>query len=640
MAKPQAKKRKSSARPWFSFLWEASPSRLPAWAFIAALILFIGIFSFRHLGCLDTGFHIKTGEWVHQHRSIPLKDPFSYTAAGQPWISHEWLFGLIAFYAFQSAGVGGVIGLKTLLIGILFALTAWVAHRRGAKPGWIALALVSAYVVARGRFQERPEILSLPISVSYLLVYEISRKSRKWILLLPVLQMIWTNAHGGTALLGWALAGAFVVKALKESYGSPLHESLRRCRLELLALGLTVAVSVASPNAIQSLTYGLLRVHSPMENEEFRSLATAVADGFNLSLVIFLIWSAVLGCLLALRWKKARLYELLLFPALLIISISFFRFSSLFSFLLAPALAFHLSDRPFLGKMRWWIPVGIAACLLARVVTTELESSSTGFGAGYVTKVLPVRSAEFIKANDLQGHMFNEYAFGGYLLWSLWPGRQVYIDGREDVYIEPGILKEYLDVFTDRERWENLVARRDIDYAVVKYPEAVPNSEEQSPEKLAFDRTRWALVQFDDAAVIYVRRNGRNDEVIRRYEIKAVQPLQLSSYLDGVLADPARLSLFLSEVSAALREQPDSFRLHFLMGMFYVKRGGGYLNQAMEEFRLCTESNPQFVPSYLNWGGILMHLGRKTEAEEAYRRALFFEPKNALARQQLETLGK
>jgi hypothetical protein len=47
----------------------------------------------------DTGWHIKTGEWILQHGRGPTQDLFSYTKPGQPWFAWEWgwdvLFALI-----------------------------------------------------------------------------------------------------------------------------------------------------------------------------------------------------------------------------------------------------------------------------------------------------------------------------------------------------------------------------------------------------------------------------------------------------------------------------------------------------------------------------------------------------------------
>jgi hypothetical protein len=636
MAKLQAKKLKSTAPRW-DLLWETTHAQVPAWALLLPVIVFAGVMSFRYTGCLDTGFHVKTGEWIQLHHSIPRYDPFSHSAYGQPWISHEWLFGVIAYFVDRAAGVAGLIGMKALFVVVLFVLTAWVAHLRGARPAWTAVALAGCYAIARLRFQERPEIISVPIAVGFLLIYEKSRRNRKWMFALPFLQLLWINLHGGTALLGWALAGAFAVDSYFELRTSGARPGWRAIRIEIAAFSGVIVASLVNPNFAAALTYGLLRTRSPLEIEEFRSLATTMQIRFTLAAGIFLAWAALLAILLLARRRNARVYDLILFPALLLVSVVFFRFSSLFAFLLAPALASQLSAPGVLGRIRWWLPEMLSAALLAGVAVIEFGTYTYHFGAGFFQGTLPVRAAEFVKLQGIQGKMFNSYGQGGYLIWSLWPDRQVYIDGREDVYVPTGIVAEYLDAFSSKANWNALVSKRQIDYAIVNYPEDVPASPEMSLDKLAFDRSRWALVFFDDAAAVYVRRNGGNDEVIRRNEIKAIEPLQLSSYLDDILADPARLSLFLTEVNAAFGKNQDLFRLHFLMGIFAVKRQS--LDDGVREFQRTVEINPEYVPAYINLGGILLHQGRAAEARGAYRNALYLDPNNVMAKKQLMSLN-
>src|SRR6185369_4559302 len=56
------------------------------------------------LGDPDTYWHIAAGEWILDHRQIPLVDPFSYTFAGQPWTAHEWLSEVLLALAFRAGG--------------------------------------------------------------------------------------------------------------------------------------------------------------------------------------------------------------------------------------------------------------------------------------------------------------------------------------------------------------------------------------------------------------------------------------------------------------------------------------------------------------------------------------------------------
>ncbi|MDZ7666367.1 MAG: hypothetical protein U5K27_13775 [Desulfotignum sp.] len=40
---------------------------------------------------------------------------------------------------------------------------------------------------------------------------------------------------------------------------------------------------------------------------------------------------------------------------------------------------------------------------------------------------------DHIKAGNIHGNLFNQYRWGGFLLWAI-PDQKVFIDGRMDVY--------------------------------------------------------------------------------------------------------------------------------------------------------------------------------------------------------------
>ena len=160
-----------------------------------------------------------------------------------------------------------------------------------------------------------------------------------------------------------------------------------------------------------------------------------------------------------------------------------------------------------------------------------------------------------------------------------------------------------------------------------------------SLDQLAFPRSGWALIYFDEMAVIYARRNSRNDEIIRQREIRTVQPLQLSSYLDPIKQEPALARQFLEEMNVNLREHPSSFRARFLMGIFALKRGPEFLTEAVQEFQQAIACNPEYIPAYINLGSIYMHLGRYSDARQLYEQVLARE-KNATAEQQLQILRR
>ena len=57
----------------------------------------IFVLSLNQIADFDTGYHLKTGEYIVQNRTVPLHDIFSYATFGSRWIAHYWLADVI-FY--------------------------------------------------------------------------------------------------------------------------------------------------------------------------------------------------------------------------------------------------------------------------------------------------------------------------------------------------------------------------------------------------------------------------------------------------------------------------------------------------------------------------------------------------------------
>src|SRR5579872_155412 len=69
---------------------------LPDFFFLALLLwLFAAGGANGLLGDGDTGWHIRTGDYILAHHAVPHKDIFSFTKAGQPWYAWEWLSDVI-----------------------------------------------------------------------------------------------------------------------------------------------------------------------------------------------------------------------------------------------------------------------------------------------------------------------------------------------------------------------------------------------------------------------------------------------------------------------------------------------------------------------------------------------------------------
>src|SRR5215469_1362277 len=88
----------------------------------------------------DTGWHIRTGEWILAHHQVPHTDFFSFSRNGQPWFAWEWLSDVLMAMVHQRWGLAGVV-LASLAIICLTSAALFRLIRRKCGNGLVAIAV-------------------------------------------------------------------------------------------------------------------------------------------------------------------------------------------------------------------------------------------------------------------------------------------------------------------------------------------------------------------------------------------------------------------------------------------------------------------------------------------------------------------
>jgi tetratricopeptide (TPR) repeat protein len=130
----------------------------------------------------------------------------------------------------------------------------------------------------------------------------------------------------------------------------------------------------------------------------------------------------------------------------------------------------------------------------------------------------PKGAADFLSNIEINGNMFNEYGFGGYLIWRLYPEKKVFIDGRG---LEPDVYREYQNVInvnkTKPQSWDDVIKKHNITYIVI--PPLFFHGEIYGLVEQLFDSEDWALIYVDHLSLIFLRNNSDNFSIIKRLEI-------------------------------------------------------------------------------------------------------------------------
>src|SRR6185437_1762332 len=144
----------------------------------------------------DTGWHIRTGEWILSHRAIPTQDFFSFTRSGHPWFAWEWGWDLLFGAIHKFWGLEGVAFVNVLVLGIVAVLLYKLALRVSGNE--LASFFVTTIAVCSSsvHWLARPHLLSWLFFISFLHLIRDLQEGRRWPLyLMPIIAAIWANVH-------------------------------------------------------------------------------------------------------------------------------------------------------------------------------------------------------------------------------------------------------------------------------------------------------------------------------------------------------------------------------------------------------------------------------------------------------------
>src|SRR3954452_20464274 len=188
--------------------------QVPAWLWVG-----IGVYMLllsnggMLLGDSDTYWQIAMGQWILDHHALPRVDIYSFTKAGEPWMSSSWLAQVLYAISYNLAGWTGPVILAATCIAATFALFTHILSRRIPAAYAVAVAMV-VLALSMGHFLARPHVLVLPIMLAWanglMLASERVQAPSPW--LLPLIAL-WANLHGGF-VFGLVLVGAFALDAL------------------------------------------------------------------------------------------------------------------------------------------------------------------------------------------------------------------------------------------------------------------------------------------------------------------------------------------------------------------------------------------------------------------------------------------
>ena len=108
----------------------------------------------------DTGWHIRTGQWIASNHMVPTRDLFSYSHPDGVWYAWEWLSDLLFSWLNSHGGLAAVSLAAILTISITFTIVFRLARRNSNAILAILLTMVTG-AASSIHWLARPHLFTL-----------------------------------------------------------------------------------------------------------------------------------------------------------------------------------------------------------------------------------------------------------------------------------------------------------------------------------------------------------------------------------------------------------------------------------------------------------------------------------------------
>jgi len=461
-------------------------SRLAAVLFIMIVLAGAGMMAGKRQVEADTLWHLKAGQWIWAYGEIPKKDMFSWTALGQPWHAHEWLWEAMVWKAYSWGGRYGPWGLTCLAV-LLWGGSLFFLCRRGE---WLGLVLASAALLASVSFwPARPHALAQGLWALWMaLLTCVDRWPLGAALGVPFfLSAFWANIHGSAAT---AFAFPLVFFFFK-----------RKGNFLWASLGAFLGTAL-NPWGFGIYPYALVASRHPLIIDHISEWASPNFHEIPLLLIFsgFLALMVISALLAQEKHKLDGIYPPLVlasgFFLLFLISV---RHLPYFLFTSAWTAAQVLPEISLSPKVRSWLPPLAAFLVAAAALCRGIFSWPPTWVEEPRGKKFPEKAVEFMLCRGLTSKVFNDYWFGGYLIFKDIP---VFVDGRADMYVlsGSGVLEDFFRF------WGRLKEEKPDPLGVVeKYGVETVLIPPHTLAECPLERAGWEKIYQDEVAVVLVR---------------------------------------------------------------------------------------------------------------------------------------
>ncbi|HET9178226.1 MAG TPA: hypothetical protein VFQ24_07695 [Terriglobia bacterium] len=396
----------------------------------------------------DTWWHLKLGQQILLTGHWLKADIYSFTAYGNPPLAFEWLGEIVLAFAYKIGVLRGLHILLFALTSAILVLTYYFATLRSRNSKAAVAATAILIPLAGMCFTLRPQLLGyifLLITLICLERYKQGLQKSLWIL--PPLFLVWVNTHG-SFILGFCVVGLYWICGLVpfQAGGLTMEPWKPRQRIHLEIVMLLGCVTLPfTPFGGQAFIFPIDKaLFFPQQSAHIQEWLPLNFSQWEPKVMLVLLLAFLLAQVAYRPTYRVEEFFLVLFTAYM--TCVHTRFVILFALVFAPLAASLLArwaptyeaenDKPVVNA----VLIVLIILAIGRGLPTRKELAKRA------ASNFPVAAVDYLRKNSVPGPMYNDYGFGGYLLWALGPQHKVFIDGRGDFYEQAGVFSDYISV--------------------------------------------------------------------------------------------------------------------------------------------------------------------------------------------------
>lgn len=500
--------------------------------------VFIVLFSIVRINGEDDIFwHMQTGKYILETKSVPSTDVFGYITQGEKWIPFEWLWDTSAYLVYSAAGFIGLYFVNAILLVLIFFVIYSILKKAKVQGAAGILFMLLIYLGVFYRVGIKPQMVAyllLILELKLLIDYRyFGGEVKKLYFLIPIF-LLWANVHM-SIFLGGALLIAFYIDLLISEF--ILKKEVNNLLQVLLICVASALVMLLNPHGINTFlyAYGHTKMNMLEEVYEWMSPFSKNYFGklFNLIFVVFLIG----GVMLIIRSLKRKDFFMILSVLIFMhFAVRQLRFTVDYIFLAGILFAIAYASRLNSPKINNnYLKYSAAGILILFIILTPGGSLHKAlgfpkaFGAGIYEGTFPVRMYDFMRENKITeaGHRpFQTFEYGGYFIWNF-PESKNFIDSRN---LNDSIWNEFKSIVNMKGDYTELISKDSIDYFMITRPTLTMGPEELRSTIISYlsnNTDQWKLIYWDDISLLFVKNNERFRNVINSYEFKYLTPYNI-----------------------------------------------------------------------------------------------------------------